>query len=238
MDMPSNRQSTRPLGPLAALPALAVVAALLAAAPARDAVAADERPAAAPEPAKASVVHPAISHSRPPLYPVQARHFGQQGRVLVRTLVDVQGRPAQVEIKESSGHPLLDQAALDAVRLWSFTPGTRNATPEAMWTVVPISFSMEGKVHPTISRSRPPLYPLEARQLGQQGRVVVRALVDAQGRVAHAEVKESSNHPLLDQAALATVRGWAFTPGTRNGTPEAMWARIPINFSLDGKAGR
>lgn len=188
--------------------------------------------------ARAQRVYPAISHSRPPFYPVEARHFGQQGRVLVRTLVDAQGRPAQVEIKDSSGHALLDQAALDAVRLWSFTPGTRHGLPEPMWTVVPISFSLEGKVHPGVSKSRPPLYPPEARQLGQQGRVVVRALVDAQGQVAHVEVKESSGHALLDQAALATVRGWAFTPGTRNGTPEPMWARIPINFSLDGKAGK
>lgn len=213
------------------------VAALLAGG-AVGSVAAGEPETVAQAAARAPLVHPAISHSRPPFYPVEARHFRQQGRVLVRALVDVQGRPAQVDVKESSGHALLDQAALDAVRLWSFTPGTRNGVPEPMWMVVPVNFSLEGKVHPSVSKSRPPLYPPEARQLGQQGRVVVRALVDAQGQVAHVEVKESSGHALLDQAALATVRGWAFTPGTRNGTPESMWARIPINFSLDGKAGR
>lgn len=202
------------------------------------AVAAGEPDTGAPAVVRAALVPPAISHSRPPLYPVEARHFGQQGRVLVKALVDAQGRPVQVELKESSGHPLLDQAAQDAVRLWSFTPGTRHGVAEAMWMVVPLHFSLEGKVHPAVSKSRPPLYPPEARQLGQQGRVVVRALVDAQGKVAHVEVKETSGHLLLDQAALATVRGWSFTPGTRNGTAEPMWARIPINFSLDGKAAR
>lgn len=96
----------------------------------------------------------------------------------------------------------------------------------------------QGKFPPVVSKSRPPIYPAEARQLGQQGRVMVRALVDTQGQVAYAEIKESSGHPLLDQAALATVRSWSFTPGTRNGVPEAMWARIPINYALDGRVGR
>lgn len=223
--MPWNRES---------ICRVAVAAALLAG----GAVHADEQEAAPEAAAQDRAVLPSVSQSRPPLYPAEARQLGQQGRVRVRALVDAQGRLVQAEIKESSGYPLLDQAALDAVRLWTFTPGTRHGAPVAMWSVIPVSFSLDGKAHPAVSRSWPPFYPPEARHLGQQGRVVVRALVDAQGKVAQVEVKESSGHPLLDQAALATVRGWAFTPGSRNGTPEAMWARIPINFSLDGKAGK
>ncbi|MDR0225477.1 MAG: energy transducer TonB [Burkholderiaceae bacterium] len=189
-------------------------------------------------PTQAQTVLPAVSQGTPPVYPAEARQAGLQGRVLVRALVDSQGRVMQTELRQSSGHAVLDQAAMDTVRGWRFTPGTRHGVAESMWAMVPIRFSLDGKVAPAVQRTRAPFYPPEARQLGQQGRVVVRVLVDEQGKVAEAVVKESSGHPLLDQAALAAARGWSFTPGRRHGMPEAMWARVPIHFTLDPKAGR
>ena len=58
-------------------------------------------------------------------------------------LIDAQGVPQQVELKQSSGYERLDQQALETVQRWRFVPGKRNGVPEAMWNVVPIQFVLE-----------------------------------------------------------------------------------------------
>ena len=56
------------------------------------------------------------------IYPARSRKAGEQGTVMVRVFVDVAGRPAQVTLETSSGHPALDEAALSAVRGAQFRP--------------------------------------------------------------------------------------------------------------------
>lgn len=69
--------------------------------------------------------------------------MGEQGKVLLRVLVNANGLPEQIEIKESSGFDRLDRAALNAVQRWKFVPGKRNGVPEAMWNIVPVNFVLE-----------------------------------------------------------------------------------------------
>jgi protein TonB len=78
-----------------------------------------------------------------------------------------------------------------------------------------------------------PSYPALSRRLGEQGKVVVRVLIGVDGTAQQAEIRSSSGYDRLDQAALATVRSWRYTPGRRNGVAEAMWFNVPINFVLE-----
>jgi len=78
-----------------------------------------------------------------------------------------------------------------------------------------------------------PAYPPLSRRLGEQGKVVVRVLIGVDGTAQQAEIRSSSGYDRLDQAALATVRSWRYTPGRRNGVAEAMWFNVPINFVLE-----
>lgn len=78
-----------------------------------------------------------------------------------------------------------------------------------------------------------PSYPALSRRLGEQGKVVVRVLIGADGTAQQAEIRTSSGYARLDQAALATVRSWRYAPGKRGGVPEAMWFNVPINFVLE-----
>lgn len=77
-----------------------------------------------------------------------------------------------------------------------------------------------------------PAYPAISRRLNEQGLVVLRVLIGTDGQPQKVEVKQSSGFERLDQAAVKTVTRWRFTPGTRNGVPEAMWHLQPINFVL------
>ncbi len=78
-----------------------------------------------------------------------------------------------------------------------------------------------------------PAYPPLSRRLREEGKVVLRVLIDTDGSAARAEIRSSSGYERLDQAALQTVLKWRYLPARRNGVPEAMWFNVPINFVLE-----
>ncbi len=78
-----------------------------------------------------------------------------------------------------------------------------------------------------------PAYPRMSRRLNEQGQVVIRVFVAADGSPQQGEIKASSGYDRLDQEALRTVMRWRFVPGQRFGTPEAMWFNVPVNFVLE-----
>jgi protein TonB len=79
---------------------------------------------------------------RPP-YPANARRLGISGTALLEILVAEDGRVGEVVVKESAGHPDLDQAAADAVRRWRFEPARRGAEAVAMWVRLPFVFRLD-----------------------------------------------------------------------------------------------
>lgn len=79
----------------------------------------------------------------------------------------------------------------------------------------------------------PPPYPPLSKRLGEQGKVVIRAFIDANGTATQAEVRTSSGYDRLDQAALQTVLKWHYVPGKRAGVAEGMWFNVPIHFVLE-----
>ncbi len=66
---------------------------------------------------------PVLEDAPPPKYPRLARVRGWEGVVEVRITVAADGRVTDVQIETSSGHTLLDDSALEAVRQWRFKPG-------------------------------------------------------------------------------------------------------------------
>jgi len=80
----------------------------------------------------------------PPSYPMLSRRAGEQGRVVLRVLVNPGGRADDVEIRSSSGYLRLDEAARDTVRRWRFVPAKRGDEPVPAWVLIPISFRLEG----------------------------------------------------------------------------------------------
>ncbi len=78
-----------------------------------------------------------------------------------------------------------------------------------------------------------PAYPPLSKRMGEQGKVVVRVLIGADGLPQKAEIRTSSSYERLDQAALSTVMKWRYVPGKRAGVAEAMWFNVPINFVLE-----
>ncbi|WP_420548596.1 TonB family protein [Curvivirga sp.] len=77
-----------------------------------------------------------------------------------------------------------------------------------------------------------PVYPRRARDLGQQGIVMIHAHVMPDGRPVEIKVAESSGHRLLDLSALSAVKKWEFEPVHHNGEPSEGWVRVPVRFVI------
>lgn len=78
----------------------------------------------------------------------------------------------------------------------------------------------------------PPDYPTASRRLGEEGTVIIRALIKEDGHASIVQVEKSSGYLRLDRAAEEAVKKWKFKPGKKNGIPVAMWHLIPIKFEL------
>lgn len=88
-----------------------------------------------------------------------------------------------------------------------------------------------GKVSaPRRIRSEPPVYPQFAITARVQGVVVIEAIISTTGAVQQARVITSV--PLLDEAALAAVRQWIFTPTLLNGVPVPVIMTVNVEFKL------
>ena len=86
----------------------------------------------------------AYLHNPAPTYPPMARRFRLEGSTTLRVLVSAEGRPVHIAVETSSGAPMLDEAAQDAVRRWSFVPARRGNTPVAAEVRVPLRFHLNG----------------------------------------------------------------------------------------------
>ena len=76
-----------------------------------------------------------------PVYPPIAQAAGVTGVVIMELVIDTAGNVRDARVLKSI--PLLDQAALDAVKQWQFTPTRLNNTPVPVIMTVTINFSLE-----------------------------------------------------------------------------------------------
>ena len=98
--------------------------------------------AAAPAPAAEVFVPPSFLSRQEPAYPERARRAGVEGVVGVRIALAPDGSVRQVELTQSSGSRMLDEAALTAARSSTFAPASRNRTPVESEAVASYRFEL------------------------------------------------------------------------------------------------
>ncbi len=77
-----------------------------------------------------------------PDYPALAQDRGLQGQVVLKVQVLATGKPATINVEKSSGHKILDDAAVKAVQGWAFEPARRGQTPIDGWVKVLLNFKL------------------------------------------------------------------------------------------------
>ncbi|MCE4364735.1 energy transducer TonB [Xanthomonas hortorum] len=76
----------------------------------------------------------------PPEYLPQLACAGVGGTSVLRVVIGTEGTPTDVSLAQSSGQPVLDEAAQTRVREWKFKPATRNGQPVPQTIQVPVAF--------------------------------------------------------------------------------------------------
>ena len=77
-----------------------------------------------------------------PVYPRMAIRRGIEGEVRLSVSVTALGKVSRISINKPSGSAILDEAAIDSVRKWQFTPAIRDGVPTAMVVDIPIQFRL------------------------------------------------------------------------------------------------
>lgn len=101
-------------------------------------------PPAPAMPALPKTISSGVEYIQPPQpeYPPLSRRMGEEGRVVLRVLVNAKGHPERVEVQKSSGLPRLDEAGRQAVLRALFRPHIDDGQAVAVYVIVPIKFQL------------------------------------------------------------------------------------------------
>lgn len=130
--------------PVAPPPPTVAATSSIAVSPRLDPEPAEAVPAApTPGPSGAARFEADYLHNPKPVYPLASRRLGEEGRVLLRVRVSAHGLPAEVDIRQSSGFPRLDEAARAAVLRWRFVPARQGTEAVEASVLVPLQFTLD-----------------------------------------------------------------------------------------------
>jgi len=204
-------------------------------------------PAEGPVRAVGEIKPPRLIKQVDPRYPEIARQARVEGVVILEAETDVYGRVQNAKILRSI--PLLDQAAIDAVRQWIYAPLMIDNKPRGCIFTVTVRFALDGgKSVPPAKDGEPlkitgdvkgpklikqvdPVYPPVARQSQVEGTVILEVTTDIYGRVR--DIKVLRSIPLLDQAAVDAVKQWVYEPPIINGKPISVTFTVTVRFTLN-----
>jgi TonB family protein len=174
-----------------------------------------------------------------PVYPEIAKQAQVEGVVILEATTDIYGRVINTKILRSI--PLLDQAAIDAVRQWIYEPMIIDGKPRGVIFTVTCTFERDEEDEPVraIGDIKPPklikmvkpVHPEIAKQAIVEGVVILEATTDVYGRVVNTKILRSI--PLLDQAAIDAVRQWIYEPMIIDGKPKGVIFTVTVVFELD-----
>ncbi len=85
---------------------------------------------------------------------------------------------------------------------------------------------------PELLEFQPPVYPKNLRERDIEGKVIVKLLIDKEGKVQEIQIFESSGYKIFDQIAIKAVRQWRFKPARKGNQQRVSWVLIPINFQI------
>ncbi len=187
-----------------------------------------------------------------PDYPEAAKKAKREGNLTVDFVVELDGRVSRAEVSDSTD-AVFNEAALAAVRRWTFSPALENTKPVASGMTVPIEFRLSQlkqkyvpvsprvdllpkglKVTPATFKNAPdPEYPAELDEQKLPGEVQIEFTVDAEGMPRTPRVLWAS-HAAFVESALRALAKSQFEPARQGPLAKAMVMQYPVVFDYIG----
>ncbi len=196
-----------------------------------------------PIPVGQGVTEPKKIRDVKPVYPPIAQTAQISGIVVAEIVVDTNGNVRDAKVLR--GAPMLNDAALEAIRQWQYTPTLLNGVPVELVMTVTVNFSLGNEPAATgrapvrvggdIREPRrithvPPEYPADAQAAKVAGIVILEVIIGVDGRVASAKVLRGM--PMLNQAAIDAAMQWVYEPTYLQGVPVQVVMTTTVNFTL------
>lgn len=96
----------------------------------------------------------------------------------------------------------------------------------------PLPVMTGAEIDPRYADDLQPDYPADMRRAGIEGRVVVKVLIGADGRVKAFEPVSGPNESFFSVTRRQALARWRFKPATRDGVPYESWKTISLSFRL------
>lgn len=160
---------------------------------------------------------PAAAAPKAPALPDRPRQPPVPRRALLAVAVQPGTKPAPFSVAESAVAAAEERPA---------------AAPSGATGNVPVSGSVARYDAAYLHNPRP-AYPPLSRRLGEEGKVLLRVRVGADGHPVAVDVERSSNFERLDEAARRAVGNWRFVPARRGDDPVEGSVSVPVVFRLD-----
>ena len=191
---------------------------------------------------------PTLIKMVPPRYPEVARQARVEGIVILEAKTDEEGSVIDAKVLRSI--PILDQAAIDAVKQWKYEPLFVAGKARKVIFTVTVRFILDegskkyvmkkfaqGAIRaendikpPKLIKEVAPVYPEVARVAMIEGVVILGVKTDEEGQVKDLIILRSI--PLLDQAAIDAVRQWVYEPMIVDGKAVPVVFTVTVRFQL------
>jgi protein TonB len=172
-----------------------------------------------------------------PIQPVQEKIIKQKPKELPKEVI--KELPPQPEVKEIPVsrvvEPVIVSNHQDAAPLPPIAPPTpqvpavSSVVKEQPNPLLDVEFGSANA--PRFLHREKPVYPLMARRLGKEGRVLLRLTIDDNGKLLNIEVIEGAGYGFTE-AAIEAVKKSTFQPAVKDGKPVMSKALLPVKFSL------
>jgi TonB family protein len=194
----------------------------------------------------AAIAPRVVRYTTPPLYSDEARQREIEGIVTIEAQIGTDGRATNLRVRRGLGFGL-DENALLAVRDWRFAPGARDGRAVDSTTLVDVEFSlvnaelndmiandMATLVGPDVRPPRiihrvEPRYPQPAPGT-RHGTVLLDVVIQEDGVPRIVRVLRSLTWQ-LDEAAIAALEEWRFSPAAKDGIPVKVRMSVEMAFA-------
>ena len=187
-------------------------------------------------------------------YPDSTRAGHAEVMPVAWVYIDEAGATHYPELIVTSGKPEFDSLALAMVKRARFAPARVEDGVVPVWVMLPVQLTRRAAAVPgpqdpsrpyftpytkkpelanraDVARALVQNYPPDLRAQGVGGTVQVWLFLNQDGAVERALLKQGSNTPQLDEAALRVARMMLFVPAENRGQKTAVWIAVPIVFA-------
>ncbi|MDR3528227.1 MAG: TonB family protein [Rhizomicrobium sp.] len=197
-----------------------------------------------------------IGHGCLEFYPPLAVRLHSEGKTALSFTIGIDGTVRDPMVTLSSGDPLLDQAAIDCVKRWTYQPATENGTAVAVPWKVRVDWYLHNNPEGPVEAETPPpgakwIRPLPAPAASHgcsgsfsslpdptppSGPSALTFTIMPDGTTRDVKIAQSSGSEAHDNKAVECIKSWRYIPASHDGVPVSVHWKASVDWHTTQQA--